>query len=198
MQGMDAIGRGAPGGTKQGVPGGVPGLGSEFSSTTTLVQPSTLQSDVSGGGGGGGHLGGAGDASGQAIYIPTGSSISDSDSYYQLQQNRIPNSFRDPAAAPLRKLSVDLIKTYKRINEVSPPFSFTRSFTPFLPRTTPPIFSSHSSHSPFICFFYIIFSLFLSRRPYASHSWPRIPLCRQDATIAQFCENFVIIGHLIS
>ena len=26
--------------------------------------------------------------------------------------------FRDPSLAPLRKLSVDLIKTYKRINEV--------------------------------------------------------------------------------
>lgn len=33
-------------------------------------------------------------------------------------QNRIPNSFREPATAPLRKLSVDLIKTYKHINEV--------------------------------------------------------------------------------
>jgi hypothetical protein len=29
-------------------------------------------------------------------------------------------SYRDPSAAPLRKLSVDLIKTYKHINEVSP------------------------------------------------------------------------------
>jgi len=27
-------------------------------------------------------------------------------------------NYRDPNAAPLRKLSVDLIKTYKRINEV--------------------------------------------------------------------------------
>ncbi|XP_064651559.1 dual specificity tyrosine-phosphorylation-regulated kinase 1A-like isoform X2 [Lineus longissimus] len=33
-------------------------------------------------------------------------------------QNRIPVSFRDPTNAPLRKLSVDLIKTYKHINEV--------------------------------------------------------------------------------
>ncbi|XP_076438310.1 dual specificity tyrosine-phosphorylation-regulated kinase 1B-like [Babylonia areolata] len=33
-------------------------------------------------------------------------------------QNRIPNNFRDPTDAPLRKLSVDLIKTYKHINEV--------------------------------------------------------------------------------
>ncbi|KAG9335423.1 hypothetical protein JZ751_004745, partial [Albula glossodonta] len=33
-------------------------------------------------------------------------------------QRRIPPSFRDPASAPLRKLSVDLIKTYKHINEV--------------------------------------------------------------------------------
>lgn len=27
--------------------------------------------------------------------------------------------FREPSQAPLRKLSVDLIKTYKHINEVS-------------------------------------------------------------------------------
>lgn len=33
-------------------------------------------------------------------------------------QNRIPMTFREPTAAPLRKLSVDLIKTYKHINEV--------------------------------------------------------------------------------
>ena len=32
---------------------------------------------------------------------------------------RIPKSFRDPHTAPTRKLSVDLIKTYKHINEVS-------------------------------------------------------------------------------
>uniref|UniRef100_A0A1B6C8U4 dual-specificity kinase n=1 Tax=Clastoptera arizonana TaxID=38151 RepID=A0A1B6C8U4_9HEMI len=36
----------------------------------------------------------------------------------QAMQARIPNHFRDPASAPLRKLSVDLIKTYKHINEV--------------------------------------------------------------------------------
>lgn len=34
-------------------------------------------------------------------------------------QARIPHNFRDPSTAPLRKLSVDLIKTYKHINEVS-------------------------------------------------------------------------------
>lgn len=34
-------------------------------------------------------------------------------------QARIPTHFRDPTMAPLRKLSVDLIKTYKHINEVS-------------------------------------------------------------------------------
>ncbi|KAK0057551.1 dual specificity tyrosine-phosphorylation-regulated kinase 1B-like isoform X1 [Biomphalaria pfeifferi] len=33
-------------------------------------------------------------------------------------QTKIPNTFRDSATAPLRKLSVDLIKTYKHINEV--------------------------------------------------------------------------------
>lgn len=93
-----------------------------------------------------GHNGGvsSANASGSAnqpIYIPTGSSISDSDSYYQLQQNRIPTVFRDPESAPLRKLSVELIRTYKHINEVrmrSPrthaqahaPCSRCRSFCP--------------------------------------------------------------------
>ncbi|XP_006812174.1 dual specificity tyrosine-phosphorylation-regulated kinase 1B-like isoform X2 [Saccoglossus kowalevskii] len=33
-------------------------------------------------------------------------------------QSRIPQTFRDATTAPLRKLSVDLIKTYKHINEV--------------------------------------------------------------------------------
>ena len=33
-------------------------------------------------------------------------------------QNRIPTNFRDATGGPLRKLSVDLIKTYKHINEV--------------------------------------------------------------------------------
>ncbi|KAG7302242.1 hypothetical protein JYU34_013730 [Plutella xylostella] len=37
----------------------------------------------------------------------------------QAMQARIPHHFRDPSTAPLRKLSVDLIKTYKHINEVS-------------------------------------------------------------------------------
>lgn len=36
-------------------------------------------------------------------------------------QRRMPQTFRDPATAPLRKLSVDLIKTYKHINEVKAP-----------------------------------------------------------------------------
>jgi len=35
------------------------------------------------------------------------------------------NAYRDPAEAPLRKLSVDLIKTYKHINEVKSFFYFT-------------------------------------------------------------------------
>ncbi|XP_010869156.1 dual-specificity tyrosine-(Y)-phosphorylation regulated kinase 1A, a isoform X1 [Esox lucius] len=33
-------------------------------------------------------------------------------------QRRMPQCFRDPSSAPLRKLSIDLIKTYKHINEV--------------------------------------------------------------------------------
>lgn len=48
-------------------------------------------------------------------------------------QRRIPPSFRDPASAPLRKLSVDLIKTYKHINEVTN----TRTHTHALQRTFP-------------------------------------------------------------
>ncbi|CAG9822503.1 unnamed protein product [Phaedon cochleariae] len=44
--------------------------------------------------------------------------MSSSSTDIQAMQARIPPSFRDPAAAPLRKLSVDLIKTYKHINEV--------------------------------------------------------------------------------
>ncbi|KAL8190526.1 UNVERIFIED_CONTAM: hypothetical protein K2H54_055339 [Gekko kuhli] len=36
----------------------------------------------------------------------------------QFGRRRMPQTFRDPATAPLRKLSVDLIKTYKHINEV--------------------------------------------------------------------------------
>ncbi|KAL4711093.1 hypothetical protein ACJJTC_009464 [Scirpophaga incertulas] len=36
----------------------------------------------------------------------------------QAMQARIPHHFRDPSTAPLRKLSVDLIKTYKHINEI--------------------------------------------------------------------------------
>ncbi|KAH8387995.1 hypothetical protein KR093_010797, partial [Drosophila rubida] len=41
-----------------------------------------------------------------------------SSSEVRAMQARIPAHFRDPALAPLRKLSVDLIKTYKHINEV--------------------------------------------------------------------------------
>lgn len=39
-------------------------------------------------------------------------------------QARIPLRFRNSGTAPLRKLSIDLIKTYKHINEVSFFFSF--------------------------------------------------------------------------
>lgn len=47
-----------------------------------------------------------------------GSSAAGSSSDLQTMQSRIPRQFREPASAPLRKLSVDLIKTYKHINEV--------------------------------------------------------------------------------
>lgn len=36
----------------------------------------------------------------------------------RLLPRRPPLAFRDATSAPLRKLSVDLIKTYKHINEV--------------------------------------------------------------------------------
>lgn len=50
------------------------------------------------------------------IGVPVGSNtVAD----MQAMQARIPKTFRDPATAPLRKLSVDLIKTYKHINQVS-------------------------------------------------------------------------------
>lgn len=35
-----------------------------------------------------------------------------------IYQRHMPQCFRDPTSAPLRKLSIDLIKTYKHINEV--------------------------------------------------------------------------------
>nr|XP_017035446.1 serine/threonine-protein kinase minibrain isoform X2 [Drosophila kikkawai] len=41
-----------------------------------------------------------------------------SSSEVRAMQARIPTHFRDPSSGPLRKLSVDLIKTYKHINEV--------------------------------------------------------------------------------
>lgn len=50
-------------------------------------------------------------------------------------QRRIPPSFRDPASAPLRKLSVDLIKTYKHINEVTNTHTHMRTHA--LQRTFP-------------------------------------------------------------
>ncbi len=37
---------------------------------------------------------------------------------YQHQPDYAPESFRSPTNAPLRKLTVDLIKTYRKINEV--------------------------------------------------------------------------------
>lgn len=46
-------------------------------------------------------------------------------------QARIPHRFRDPATAPLRKLSVDLIKTYKHINEVKDTFHLTNRLSFF-------------------------------------------------------------------
>ncbi|KAG5337439.1 MNB kinase, partial [Acromyrmex charruanus] len=57
--------------------------------------------------------GGAGAAGGGAA----GGVPQETPSDIHAMQARIPHRFRDPATAPLRKLSVDLIKTYKHINE---------------------------------------------------------------------------------
>ncbi|KAI5646216.1 serine/threonine-protein kinase minibrain isoform X1 [Phthorimaea operculella] len=46
----------------------------------------------------------------------------------QAMQARIPHHFRDPSTAPLRKLSVDLIKTYKHINEPKRPVMVNNFF----------------------------------------------------------------------
>ena len=43
---------------------------------------------------------------------------SNQESAYDYYVRKIPTSFRESGTAPLRKLSVDLIKTYKHINEV--------------------------------------------------------------------------------
>ncbi|CAL8111063.1 unnamed protein product [Orchesella dallaii] len=64
------------------------------------LDPSGGTSNASGGGGSGSGV--------------ASSSVAD----MQAMQARIPKTFRDPGTAPLRKLSVDLIKTYKHINQV--------------------------------------------------------------------------------
>lgn len=63
-------------------------------------------------GSGGGGNGGTGSSGTVGVPQETPADI-------HAMQARIPHRFRDPATAPLRKLSVDLIKTYKHINEVS-------------------------------------------------------------------------------
>ncbi|XP_018570401.1 serine/threonine-protein kinase minibrain isoform X1 [Anoplophora glabripennis] len=50
--------------------------------------------------------------------VPPSAISNSSSTDIQAMQARIPPTFRDSASAPLRKLSVDLIKTYKHINEV--------------------------------------------------------------------------------
>lgn len=53
----------------------------------------------------------------QLVAMGTGTQSSGQNELVTLQ-SRIPYKNRDPSTAPLRKLSVDLIKTYKHINEV--------------------------------------------------------------------------------
>ncbi|KAL7297343.1 hypothetical protein TKK_0009735 [Trichogramma kaykai] len=60
---------------------------------------------------------GTGTGSGTGV-CSSGVASQDAPADIHAMQARIPHRFRDPASAPLRKLSVDLIKTYKHINEV--------------------------------------------------------------------------------
>lgn len=77
-----------------------------------LVAEEPLPPSVCGGAGAGGGAGGVPQETPADIHA---------------MQARIPHRFRDPATAPLRKLSVDLIKTYKHINEVKHVFQFWRT-----------------------------------------------------------------------
>ncbi|KFM73123.1 Serine/threonine-protein kinase minibrain, partial [Stegodyphus mimosarum] len=47
-----------------------------------------------------------------------GAGTQDPDADLVALESRIPGKIREPSHAPLRRLSVDLIKTYKHINEV--------------------------------------------------------------------------------
>lgn len=47
-----------------------------------------------------------------------GAGTQDPDADLVALETRIPGKIREPSHAPLRRLSVDLIKTYKHINEV--------------------------------------------------------------------------------
>jgi len=51
-------------------------------------------------------------------YPPAPPTSSSQESSYDYYVRKIPTTFRDHQQAPLRKLSTDLIKTYKHINEV--------------------------------------------------------------------------------
>ena len=51
-------------------------------------------------------------------YLPAPRVSSSQESSYDYYVRKIPTTFRDHQQAPLRKLSTDLIKTYKHINEV--------------------------------------------------------------------------------
>ena len=59
-----------------------------------------------------------GSGTGSGTNAGSGVMAQDAPADIHAMQARIPQRFRDPATAPLRKLSVDLIKTYKHINEV--------------------------------------------------------------------------------
>uniref|UniRef100_A0A8C1A1T8 Dual specificity tyrosine-phosphorylation-regulated kinase 1A n=1 Tax=Cyprinus carpio carpio TaxID=630221 RepID=A0A8C1A1T8_CYPCA len=63
-----------------------------------------------------GHPPGAADQSAAALQAPQVHTRVTADMV--MVQRRMPQCFRDPATAPLRKLSIELIKTYKHINEV--------------------------------------------------------------------------------
>ena len=86
-----------------------------------LVAEEPVPAAVCGSGSGSGSVGGTGTGSGSGSGgggTGSGGVTQETHGDVHAMQARIPHRFRDPATAPLRKLSVDLIKTYKHINEV--------------------------------------------------------------------------------
>ncbi|XP_033242218.1 serine/threonine-protein kinase minibrain isoform X3 [Drosophila miranda] len=120
---------GGGGALKQNQHHGIPATSyslSAYGSSAGTVAVDTSQGGGNGGGGGGrqrhaplyGRFVGEEDLPATHRDVMHHHPSPSSSSEVRAMQARIPAHFRDPASGPLRKLSVDLIKTYKHINEV--------------------------------------------------------------------------------